>query len=140
MRLDAAALAVGVALAAAAAQAGPVLPHRVAVLQGLDKVTARVRQIGAPVGETIELGSLAVTVRACLKTPPTEPPEAAAFLEIDERSNGSERIFEGWMFASSPGLSALEHPVYDVWVLDCAEPLEPAETPAPSASEAPANP
>ncbi|MDX6748968.1 DUF2155 domain-containing protein [Geminicoccaceae bacterium 1502E] len=116
-------------LAAPAAHAAATLPHGKVILQGLDKVTARVEQIELRVGEEILFGSLAITARACLETPPTEPPESAAFLEIDERESVDERIFSGWMFASSPGLSALEHPVYDVWVLDCADPL-----PAPGGS------
>ena len=105
------ALAVPVASAEAAA----------AVLQGLDKVTAKVSTFDAPIGETVHFGTLAITARTCNKRPPEEPPEAAAFLEIDEVRPGQppSRIFTGWMFASSPALSALEHPVYDVWVIDC---------------------
>ena len=92
-----------------------------AVLQGLDKVTARIFRLKAPDNTSVVFGSLVVTVRACYKRPPEETPETSVFLEIDEISNGVEvsRIFSGWMFASSPALSALEHPVYDVWVLDC---------------------
>lgn len=92
-----------------------------AVLQGLDKVTARIFRLKAPVDTTVVFGSFGVTVRACYKRPPEETPETFVFLEIDEINNGTEvsRIFSGWMFASSPALSALEHPVYDVWVLDC---------------------
>jgi hypothetical protein len=110
---------------------GPVLPHRVLVLQGLDKVTARATQLRVAIGETATFGTLRITPRACLKTPPTEAPESAAFLEIEVTDPGqpSTRAFSGWMFASSPSISALEHPVYDVWVIDCAEPL-PAEAPA----------
>jgi hypothetical protein len=104
---------------------GPSIEHGRAVLQGLDKVTARVSPVEAPVGLPVRFGSLEIVVRACLETPPTEPPESAAFLEVidlgfDDRR---EELFTGWMFASTPGLSALEHPVYDVWVVDCAEPL-----------------
>ena len=92
-----------------------------AVLQGLDKVTARISRFQVPVNTTVVFGSLGVTVRACYKRPPEETPETSVFIEIDEIRNGDEvsRIFSGWMFASSPALSALEHPVYDVWVLDC---------------------
>jgi hypothetical protein len=70
-----------------------------------------------------------VVVRACRETPPTEPPESAAFLVIRELPPVSEverapvDLFSGWMFASSPAVSALEHPVYDIWVVDCAEPM-----------------
>ncbi len=96
-------------------------PYKVAVLQGLDKVTARVSTIKAPIGSTVRFGTLEVIVRECDKRPPEEPPESAAFLDIWEAREGEAAVslFRGWMFASSPALSALEHPVYDVWVLDC---------------------
>lgn len=92
-----------------------------ALLQGLDKVTARVSELKAPLNKPVRFGTLIITARACHKTPPEEPPESAAFLEISERREGEppKPLFSGWMFASSPGLSALEHPVYDIWVLDC---------------------
>lgn len=95
--------------------------HEVAVLQGLDKITARVSTFEAPVGRAASFGKIEVTARACRKAPPIETPESAAFLEIVEQKpdEGPLRLFSGWMFASSPALSALEHPVYDVWVLDC---------------------
>lgn len=131
---NSAALPVGLATALLAlpALAAASLPNRVAVLQGLDKVTARVSLVEAPVGEEVRFGTLAITARTCLETPPTEPPESAAFLEIRTIEPGEpERTdFVGWMLASSPGLSALEHPVYDVWVIDCEDPVEP-EPPAP---------
>ncbi len=108
--------------------------ERIAVLQGLDKVTARVSAIEAPLNRVVRFGTLEITVRACHKTPPEEPPESAAFLEIRDVKPGEQGIdlFVGWMFASSPALSALEHPVYDVWVLDCAEAAEPSEPAEPS--------
>lgn len=92
-----------------------------AILQGLDKVTARISTFEAPVGRRVRFGALDIHVRHCRKTPPEEPPETTVFLEIDEVRRGEPpaRLFGGWMFASSPALSALEHPVYDVWVLDC---------------------
>ena len=92
-----------------------------AVLQGLDKTTARVSTVEAPIGEIARFGTLEIVARACQKKPPTEPPESAAFLEITDVRPDSPavQIFSGWMFASSPALSALEHPVYDVWVIDC---------------------
>ena len=95
-----------------------------AVLHGLDKITARISKLEAPVGKAVIFGTLTINVRACNKRPPEEPPESAAFLQIDEKRAGdtqSQRIFSGWMFASSPALSALEHPVYDIGVLDCVE-------------------
>ena len=92
-----------------------------AVLQGLDKVTARIFTFEAPVDRAVRFGRLEIIARACYKKPPEEPPESAAFLEIAELPPGGERrkLFAGWMFASSPALSALEHPVYDIWVVDC---------------------
>ena len=104
--------------------AGAAQAETVAMLQGLDKITARISKFEAPVGMPVRFGTLTIHVRACNKRPPEEPPESAAFLQIDERRAGDteqRRIFSGWMFASSPALSALEHPVYDIGVLDCAE-------------------
>ncbi|PWE17317.1 DUF2155 domain-containing protein [Marinicauda salina] len=101
-------------------------PGAVAVLRGLDKVTARTRDFEAPVGETVTFGALDITVRYCRKRPPEETPETFVFLQVDDRRTDGfgeeaegERIFSGWMFASSPALNPLEHPVYDVWVIDC---------------------
>lgn len=93
----------------------------IAVLQGLDKVTAHVSTIEALVGRPVHFGSLEIVARACRKRPPEEPPESAAFLEIRDIKPGEApvQVFSGWMFASSPALSALEHPVYDVRVVDC---------------------
>ena len=101
-------------------------PGSVAILRGLDKVTARTRDLEAPVGEEVEFGALAITVQYCRRRPPEEPPEVFAFLQVDDRRTDGfgaeidgERIFSGWMFASNPALNPLEHPVYDVWVIDC---------------------
>ena len=108
-------------------------PYPVAVLRGLDKVTGRVTTLNAPVGEPIRFGALEIIVRTCDKRPPEEPPESAAFLEITESKEGSAKanLFHGWMFASSPALSAMDHAVYDVWVLDC---VSTASTDASSSS------
>ena len=104
-----------------------------AVLQGLDKITARISTFDAPLGETVRFGSLQIVARACDKKPPEEPPESAAFLEIvDIRPDSPEvPLFTGWMFASSPAVSALEHPVYDVWVVDCRKDSNSAEETRP---------
>ena len=92
-----------------------------AVLQGLDKFTARVTTVEALVGEAVRFGTLDITVRRCHKRPPTETPETTVYLEIRERRLGESAVdlFAGWMFASSPAASSMEHPVYDVWVVDC---------------------
>lgn len=107
-----------------------------AVLQGLDKITARISTFEAPVNQPARFGSLEITVRRCHKAPPEEPPESAAFLEIvDVRPDSPEvLLFSGWMFASSPAISALEHPVYDVWVVDCI-----ADEPADQSADQPAD-
>lgn len=110
---------------------GPKVEHQVAVLQGLDKITARISPIYATLGLPTYFGSLEIVVRTCRETPPTEPPESAAFLEVRElplnadRDHEPEVLFSGWMFASSPAVSALEHAVYDLWVVDCEEPTNP---------------
>ena len=111
---------------------GDTIPEPVALLQGLDKITARVSKFEAPVGAPVHFGTLAIRVRDCEKSPPEDTPESSAFLEIDETRPGETRtrVFSGWMFASSPALSALEHPVYDVVLLDCkaasGSPREPS--------------
>ena len=103
------------------------------VLQGLDKITARVSKVAINVNETGDYGTLRIIVRACRKRPPTETPESAAFLEISDQKPGEApvKLFSGWMFASSPALNAFEHPVYDVWVLDCSN----ASSTAPSSGD-----
>lgn len=92
-----------------------------AKLRVLDKITARTSTFDVKLDQTVSFAALRVTLRACRENPPTEPPESAAFLEISEiAAEGARKVFSGWMFASSPALSAMEHAVYDVWVLGCA--------------------
>ena len=138
-------MALGAAAAIAAVAPAHAIQMEEAVLQGLDKITARVSTIKVAVGETVTFGSLQITLRACDKRPPEETPESAAFLQVVEQKPGEQPVtrFSGWMFASSPALSAMEHPVYDLWVLDCenkgtAEPEQPAqpENAAPAEGEA----
>ncbi len=100
------------------------------IMQGLDKVTARISTFEIALEEEVAFGALRIRLRACDRRPPEEPPESAAFLEVIE-VRPDERpvtLFTGWMFASSPALSAVEHPVYDVWVKECvaSEPLDAA--------------
>ncbi len=93
-----------------------------AILQGLDKVTARISTLEANVGQTVSFGSLSITVRRCQRSRPDQKLERAAFVEIDNTDPATKqkkRVFSGWMFMSNPAISALEHPVYDVWVKDC---------------------
>ena len=123
-RFAAAAASLLLAGAVPALAAGPSIPNRVVELQGLDKVTARIVRIEVPLDRPVAFGTLRLTLKACFTTPPTEAPEAAAFLEIDDTDQQrEERVFSGWMYASSPSINALEHPVYDVWVTGCSEPL-----------------
>ncbi|HTH15209.1 MAG TPA: DUF2155 domain-containing protein [Magnetospirillum sp.] len=105
----------------AMAQQVPELSMDLAVLQGLDKVTAHVVTIEAPVGKPVRFGTLEIIARSCKKRRPEESPESAAFLDIWElrQNQPAQSVFRGWMFASSPALSAMEHPVYDIRVLDC---------------------
>ncbi len=124
----------GAAALTAIAAPAHAIPMQEAVLQGLDKITARISTIKVAVGETVSFGSLQITVNACDKRPPEEPPESAAFLQVVEQKPGEQPVtrFSGWMFASSPALSAMEHPVYDLWVLDCdnGDAAEPEQAPA----------
>ena len=92
-------------------------------LQSLDKATARTMTFEAKVGSTLRFGPLYIRVQKCKKASPIDKPESAAFLQIWEidTENKPQWVFSGWMFASSPGLSGMDHPIYDVWVLDCMD-------------------
>ena len=109
----------------AAVAAGPALAdkikHPVAIFAGLDKITGRIISFEVNIDETVQFGSLHVTPRVCYTRPPTEAPHTTGFVEVEEieKENQFKKIFSGWMFAASPGLSAAEHPVYDVWLTDC---------------------
>ena len=110
--------------------------HRMAILRALDKNTGRAINLNAPSGVPVEFGTLTITTRFCYTVPPEEPPETSAFIQIDDRErNVGEpiRIFSGWMFASSPAVNALEHGVYDVWVITCNTDAPPQEQWSPSA-------
>jgi hypothetical protein len=97
-------------------------PGTTLVLRGLDKITGKPTNITAPIGKPVQFATLTITARYCYSTPPSETPETAAFVQIDDhRPDQSEkRIFSGWMYASSPGLNGMQHPLYDVWVIDCS--------------------
>jgi hypothetical protein len=100
---------------------GPVV-YPAATVQTLDKITGRVRQFDIDVDQTLRAGQMAVTLRACRARPEDELPDSAAFLEVNEirgEDGTLRRLFTGWMFASTPAASALEHPVYDVWLVAC---------------------
>lgn len=149
VRLLLGALAAATALASAAAgQLGDTdglssNPGTVVVLRGLDKITAETRDFEAVLHEPSTFGSLTITPRYCRKRPPEETPETVALLEIADRTTDGRGvegepvpIFSGFMFASSPGLNGLEHPVFDVWVLDCLDaPTAAVEGEAPRETE-----
>ena len=90
-----------------------------ATLRTMDKITGRVQKITLGVGEQTKIGTLTVFVEKCLKKPPEETPENAAFLTIMDEDLSEKPVFHGWMFSSNPALSAMEHPVYDIWVIEC---------------------
>ena len=112
------------------------IENPIAVFAALDKVTGRISHLEIPIGKTVEFGALKVTPRVCNTRPPTEAPHTSSFVEVDEvKLNGEiQRIFTGWMFAESPGLNAVEHPVFDVWLTSCKTPTP--VTPAPSDANA----
>ncbi|WP_328286376.1 DUF2155 domain-containing protein [Phreatobacter sp. AB_2022a] len=94
-----------------------------AVFSGLDKITGRIISFDVAIDETVQFGALQVTPRVCYTRPATETPQTTTFVEVDEVTLSGEvrRIYSGWMFAASPGLSGVEHAVYDVWLTDCKQ-------------------
>lgn len=109
------------------------LPMDDVELGALDKVTGRVSTIRGSVGQPLTFGRLQIVARTCVTHPPEETPENAAFLEISEiqpkekgKAEITKPVFSGWMFSSNPAISAMEHPVYDVWVLSCAPAKKPS--------------
>jgi hypothetical protein len=92
-----------------------------AIFAGLDKITGRIIAFEVAVNETVQFGALQLTPKVCYSRPITEKPQTTSFIEVDEISSGNEykRLFNGWMFAASPGLNAIEHPVYDIWLTGC---------------------
>lgn len=129
------------------------IKHPVAVFSGLDKITGRIIAFEVATDETVQFGSLQITERACYTRPATETPQTTTFIEVDEvdAANEYKRIFSGWMFAASPGLHGIEHPVYDIWLTDCkgggevvlnpeANEPEPALAPPETAKSPPQKP
>jgi len=120
---------------AGAAQADRI-KNPTAVFSGLDKITGRIVSFEVKIDETVQFGALQMTPRVCFTKPPTETPNTTSFVEVDETGTDgkSRKVFSGWMFAASPGLHGIEHPVYDIWLVDCkggteviAEPKEAPE-------------
>ncbi len=97
------------------------IAHPTAVFSGLDKITGRIISFEVATNETVQFGSLQITERACYTRPATEAPQTITFAQVDEidAKKQYKRIFSGWMFAASPGLNGIEHPVYDIWLTDC---------------------
>ena len=93
----------------------------IAIFTGLDKITGRIITFNVLIDETVQFGALQITPRVCNTRPPTEPAQTTSFVEVDEITlqNEIRRLFTGWMFAASPGFNAIEHPIYDVWLVDC---------------------
>lgn len=114
-------LALGAVGTSSAAATPLTVEKPIAVLRALDKITARVEQIDVPLEQPFKFGTMIITLHACRTAPPEEKPESAAFLDITEMKPDAHEtpIFRGWMFASSPALSAMENPLYDVWVIGC---------------------
>jgi hypothetical protein len=103
------------------------LRNPVALFAGLDKITGTITTFDVAIDETKQFGSLVVRPRVCYSRPPEEEPKTTSFVEVDEigLNQKKHRIFTGWMFAESPGLNAVEHPVYDVWLTACIDPNAP---------------
>jgi hypothetical protein len=113
------------------AAAAPPLPPKGGtqlMLRGLDKITGRPTNITAPIGKPVRFATLTITARFCYSTPQNETPETTAFVQIEDhrQDQPSRRVFSGWMYGSSPGLNGVEHPLYDVWVINCNNAPPPA--------------
>jgi hypothetical protein len=117
--------------------------NKQAVFAGLDKITGRIIKFDAEMGETVQFGALRIKPEACYTRPSTESANTDAFVEVDEITLQGEvkRIFSGWMFAASPGLHGVEHPIYDIWLTDCKSPAATvAQQEAPKPAPAPPPP
>jgi hypothetical protein len=124
------------------------ITNKKASFSGLDKITGRIIKFDEDIGETVQFGALRVKTSACYTRPSTEAANTDAFVEVDEITLQGEvkRIFSGWMYAASPGLHGVEHPVYDIWLSDCkgpdqtivsAQPDPPKAAPPPPAQKRP---
>jgi hypothetical protein len=116
--------------------------NKKASFSGLDKITGRIINFDEDIGETVQFGALRVKTDACYTRPATEAANTDAFVEVDEITLQGEvkRIFSGWMYAASPGLHGVEHPIYDIWLTDCKGPDTTIVTAAPTEPPKPAPP
>ncbi|MBZ9727623.1 DUF2155 domain-containing protein [Mesorhizobium sp. CO1-1-11] len=110
------------------------ITNPVAEFAGIDKITGRIITFDVYIDETVQFGALQVTPRVCYSRPQNEQPKTDSFVEVDEITLDRKirRIFTGWMFAESPGLNAVEHAVYDVWLKECKQ---KSDVPAPDAGK-----
>lgn len=119
------------------------IKNPISIFEGLDKITGVTTSFEVPVGSEAKFGGLVVKPFVCFTRPITEEPKTASFVEVDvlEAGDKRQRIFSGWMFAESPGLNAVEHPIYDVWLTGCKDPNAPPppveEQPKPAESDVP---
>ena len=124
--------------------AAETISNPIASFSGLDKITGRITNFDVYMDETVQFGALQITPRVCYTRPPTETQRTSVFLEVDQVSlkGGTERIFTGWMFAESPALNPIDHPVYDVWLVDCKQTSDtpPPDKTNPPSSEVPPEP
>lgn len=120
-------LALSFLCASAALSHAEIIPNPIAVFAGLDKIMGLTTSFEVKIGEEKKFGGLIVKADVCNTRPITERPKTLAFVEVDEQANDGKRrrIFSGWMFAESPGLNAVEHPLYDVWLTACRDPDAP---------------
>jgi hypothetical protein len=144
MRLSRSFIPVLAAIPVCAGLCAPAAPARAdeirnpkAIFAGIDKITGRITTFDVAIDETVQFGTLQVTPRVCLTRPQTEAPLTEGFVQVDDVENGKmKRIFSGWMFAASPGLHGVEHPVFDVWLKDCVGGKEVTPSPANAAPQA----
>jgi hypothetical protein len=121
LTLAGATLAVVSALAAPGAALADKISNPIAVFNGLDKITGRIISFEVAINETVQFGALQITPRVCYSRPPTDAPQTDTFAQVDEidELKQTKRIFSGWMFADSPGLHGVEHPIFDIWLTAC---------------------
>ncbi len=120
--------------------AAETISNPIAAFSGLDKITGRITNFDVYIDETVQFGALQITPRVCYTRPATETQRTSVFLEVDQVSlkGGTQRIFTGWMFADSPALNAIDHPVYDIWLVDCKQSSDVPPPDAPPVSSEPA--
>ena len=119
------------------------ISHPIAIFDGLDKITGRIISFEVGINETVQFGALQITPRVCYSRPPTDPPQTDAFAQVDEIDEQKQlkRIFSGWMFADSPGLHGIEHPIFDIWLTGCkGGTMVIHEAPAPEVDASAPNP